>query len=161
MLNKIVYLQILLLLSGCSPKKVDTKNRMFQSIDKTDAVFVQRDNKFFCTRCGMDLAMFYKTNHIANIEHKRYQYCSIHCLAGHLKQTKKLKNPKVVDIKSLKFINVSDAYYVVGSVKPATMSSVSKYAFSSLELAKGFQNKYGGNIVNFYKALDVAREDFE
>jgi len=161
MFKNIIFVIISLLFIGCSSKDVETKNRMFQSVDEKDAMLVQKDNKNACTRCGMNLVMFYKTSHTATVEHKEYQYCSLHCLAEHLKQTKKLKNPKVVDIKSLKFINVSDAYYVVGSSKPATMSSSSKYAFSSLEYAKDFQDKFGGDIVNFYKALDIARGDFQ
>ena len=52
------------------------------------------------------------------------------------------------------------AYYVVDSDIDGTKSKKSKYAFSSLEHAIEFQDKNDGDIVNFYKALDIAKEDF-
>jgi copper chaperone NosL len=41
------------------------------------------------------------------------------------------------------------------------MTRVSKYAFLDKKMAKKFQAKYGGNIMNFTKALEVAKEDFK
>ena len=162
MYKTITYSVIALLIIGCGSKDVEIQTRMFQSVDKEDAILVQKnETKTSCARCGMNLVKFYKTSHIASANNKKFQYCSIHCLAEHLKDSTKLKNPQVVDIGSLKFISVSKAYYVVGSDKRGTMSRVSKYAFSSLEMAKKFQDKYGGDVVDFYKALDIAREDFK
>ena len=160
---KIITMFILsIIFIGCGSKEMNTKHAMFQSVNMDDAILVQKGKyKDSCSRCGMDLVMFYKTSHIATLDNKKHQYCSMHCLAEHLKESKKIKNPKVVDIKSLKFIDVSDAYYVVGSEKRGTMSRISKYAFSNLDDAKEFQDEYGGDIVNFYKALDVARDDFK
>ncbi|NOR57620.1 MAG: hypothetical protein GQ474_03760, partial [Sulfurimonas sp.] len=112
-------------------------------------------------RCGMNLVMFYKTSHASEHEGKHYQYCSIHCLEDHLGEGVTLKNPKVVDVNSLKLIPVGEAHYVVGSKKRGTMTRVSKYAFLDEKMAKKFQAKYGGNIMNFTKALEVAKEDFK
>ncbi len=142
--------------------KSKSKYRMFQTVDAKDAILVQKGkNKQYCAICGMDLVKFYKTSYAATHNDKEYQYCSIHCLSDHLGEGIELKNPKVVDVTTLKFIPVLEAYYVVGSRKKGTMSKVSKYAFSSLKAAEIFQSKYGGEIMDFYGALEKAKEDFK
>ncbi|MEA1955761.1 MAG: nitrous oxide reductase accessory protein NosL [Campylobacterota bacterium] len=148
---------------GCgASNSANFSKKMFQSVDEKDATLVQTSkDKRYCPRCGMDLVRFYKTSHSATIDNKIYQYCSIHCLEEHLGDGITLKNPKVVDISSLKFISVKDAYYVVGSKKKGTMSRISKYAFSSLKNAKKFQSRNGGKIMQFGDALKSAKEDFK
>lgn len=143
-------------------KQVNTKYKMFQTVEKKDAILVQEGkNKQSCIICGMDLVKFYKTSYSATYNEKEHQYCSLHCLSDHLGEGIELKNPKVVDVTTLKLIPVLDAYYVVGSEKKGTMSKVSKYAFSSLKAAEIFQSKYGGEIMDFYGALEQAKEDFK
>ena len=160
----------LVLITGCStsPKKVAShkvkkvRHAMFQSVAKEKAVLLQKDKeREYCHICGMNLAKFYKTNHAAKENGVEHQYCSIHCLTKNIKEGAELENPQVVDVSTLKFIPVTEAYYVVGSSKPATMSRVSKYAFKSLDDAKEFQKKYGGKIVDFYSAWQIAKKDFK
>jgi len=160
----------LVLITGCStsPKKIappkvkKTTHKMFQSVPKDQATLLQKGkNREYCHVCGMKLVKFYKTNHAAKENGALHQYCSIHCLAKDIKEGAELENPQVVDVHSLKFIPVTEAYYVVGSKKPATMSRVSKYAFKSLDDAKAFQAKYGGKIVDFYSAWQIAKKDFK
>ena len=143
-------------------KKVSSEYKMFQTVDEKDAILLQdgKDKKHGAI-CGMDLVKFYKTSYGATYNGKEHQYCSLHCLAEHLGQGIELKNPKVVDVSTLKFVPVLEAYYVVGSSKKATMSKVSKYAFSSLQAAEIFKSKYGGEIMDFYGALEKAKEDFK
>jgi nitrous oxide reductase accessory protein NosL len=142
-------------------KKVGIHHKMFQSVDEKDAILVQdADKKYSCSRCGMNLVKFYKTSHTAKLNSKNYQYCSLHCFVEHLNENGKLKNPKVVDVSSLKLIPIFDAYYVVGSKVRGTMSRVSKYAFASIDDAKAFQEKNGGKIVRFKEALEIAKKDF-
>jgi nitrous oxide reductase accessory protein NosL len=136
--------------------------KMFQSVSPENATLLQSgEEKESCPMCGMNLVMFYKTSHGAQESNKQRHYCSIHCLSEHLDSGKELKNPSVVDVKSLKMIPVLEAHYVVGSDVKGTMSRVSKYAFKNLEDAKAFQKEHGGKIMNFYAALEVAREDFK
>lgn len=143
-------------------KEAESKYKMFQTVDKKDAILVQEGkNRQYCVICGMDLVKFYKTSYSATYNEKEHQYCSLHCLADHLGEGIELKNPKVVDVTTLKLIPVLEAYYVVGSKKKATMSKVSKYAFSSLKDAEDFQSKYGGEVMDFYGALEKAKEDFK
>lgn len=135
--------------------------QMFQSVSPQQAILVQHGkDKISCAHCGMNLVKFYKTNHSATYEDKPIQYCSLHCLAQHLKEGAEVQNPMVVGVDTLKFLPVLEAYYVVGSSKRGTMSRVSKYAFSSLDAAEQFQKQYGGKIVDFRAALEEAKKDF-
>lgn len=166
MLKLSLFIIAMLLVSGCAEKspshKMAHSKQMFQTVKAEEATLVQEgEHKNSCLRCGMNLTKFYKTSHAAVHDGEPQQYCSIHCLAEHLDEGVELKNPVVVDVSSLKMIPVHDAYYVVGSSKRGTMSRVSKYAFASLEDAQKFQNEFGGKIVDFQAALDIAREDFK
>jgi len=137
-------------------------HKIFQTVDKKDAILVQQGaQKEHCAMCGMNLVKFYKTNHAAKLNGKNIQYCSLHCLTEHIKQGAELENPMVVDVTSLKFIPVTEAFYVVGSDVKGTMSPVSKYAFKNLNDAKKFQKKHGGKIVDFYSAWQIAKKDFK
>lgn len=163
MLKVISGVFILLFLAGCGAESgMKVPSTMFQSVTEDKAVLVQEGkNKRYCTRCGMDLVKFYKTSHVAEHNGKKYQYCSIHCVEDHLGEGITLENPKVVDVASLKLINVKDAFYVVDSKKRGTMSRISKYAFSSQSDAEKFQAKYGGEIMDFDAALEIAKKDFK
>ncbi len=163
MLKLISFVLLVVIMSGCGTNNdLKVKSSLYQSVTPDKAVLLQKGkNKRYCARCGMKLARYYKTNHAAIYKGKQYQYCSIHCLEEHLGKGVTLKNPQVVDVASLKFISVGDAKYVVGSKKRGTMSRVSKYAFASLDDAKKFQAKYGGEIMSFNGARKVAEEDFK
>lgn len=160
---KIIIVATALLFVGCSSQKdVIKKTTIFQSVDEREAILLQEGiNKRFCSRCGMDLVKYYKTNHSATHESTVYQYCSMHCLEDHLGDGVMLKNPTVVDVDSLKFIDATKAYYVVGSKARSTMSKISKYAFSNKDKAEKFQAEYGGEVMNFYKALEITKRDFK
>lgn len=106
--------------------------------------------KMYCPICGMTLPLFYKTNHAANMYGKTHQYCSIHCMFEHaMTEKKEVMNPQVVNNETLKFIKSEDAYYVVGSKKPATMSMISKYAFGTEEAANSFAAEFGGSVKRY------------
>ncbi len=179
MLKIISFIAICLVMIGCTTdngpkaksnigsvtkttKTSKVKSKLYQSVNKNQAILLQKGkDKRYCARCGMDLVKYYKTSHAAIYKGKQYQYCSIHCLEEHLGKGVTLKNPQVVDVTSLKFISVANAKYVVGSKKKGTMSRVSKYAFSSLDDAKKFQAKYGGEIMSFNGARAAAQKDFK
>jgi hypothetical protein len=162
-MKTLIAIIVALMVIGCGPEsEPKVKSSMFQSVSPQEATLVQSGkNKGSCSRCGMNLVMFYKTSHAAEHEGKHYQYCSIHCLEDHLGEGATLKNPKVVDVDSLKFIAVGNAHYVVGSKKNGTMTRVSKYAFLDENMAKKFQAKFGGKIMDFNGALEVAKKDFK
>ena len=121
-------------------------------------------DKMYCTVCGMTLPMFYRTNHAAKHKHdnKHEQYCSIVCeMVDMIINGKELTDFKVVDNTTLKFIPAKDAYFVVGSKKPGTMSMVSKYGFGTLEAAKKFQKENGGKIMRFNELVKMVKENLK
>jgi nitrous oxide reductase accessory protein NosL len=131
--------------------------QMFQTVPNGE-ILQKGKSKDYCPICGMTLKMFYKTNHIAIDENNiTRQFCSIHCLADAIvNDNAKLRDFKVVDLVSLKFIDVKDAFYVVGSDKKGTMTMVSKYAFKFNEDAQRFVKKFGGRVVKFDEAYKMA-----
>ena len=116
--------------------------------------------KPWCSICGMNIKMFYKTSHSAKTHnHKNRQYCSIRCLVVDMQQNHIDKSSvKVVDAKTQKTIVAKDAFYVVGSKVKGTMSRVSKLAFAKKSDAKAFMKKFGGKIVSFDTALAMAKK---
>ena len=139
-------------------------NEMFQTVEPKDATLVKTDSsKEFCNVCGMHLTKYYKTNHVAEFKngHKE-QYCSLHCLAEvHKNYADKIKQIDVVDTNSLKLIDAKKAFYVIGSSKEGTMSSISEYAFLKKEEAEKFKQEFGGTINNFDESLKLAKERLE
>ncbi len=154
-MKKIIFLFATLALSVFAQQ-----NMMYQSVPAEKATILQKgEEKNYCSICGMTLPMFYKTNHAAKHEGHDVQYCSIHCLVEDKEINKKeLTDIKVVDNKSLKFIDAKKAFYVVGSSKPGTMSMVSKYAFSKEEDAKAFAKEFGGELKNFDEVYKMVSE---
>lgn len=137
----------------------DMKNaKMFQSVSMDEATILQDSkSKLYCPMCGMNLPMFYKTNHAATHEGHTKQYCSIHCLIEDKVQNKAdLQDIKVVDVTSLKFIDAKGATYVVGSSKKGTMSMVSKYAFAEKADATAFAKEFGGEVMSYDEAYATA-----
>ena len=145
-------------------KPQNKEMEMFQSVPMEKAIILQKgDTKMYCPTCGMTLPMFYKTNHAATHGDHTEQYCSLHCLVEtNAENNNSLKDIKVVDTKTLKFIDAQSAHYVVGSSKKGTMSMVSKYAFENAQDAKAFMGEFGGELMTFeqtYKVASLALED--
>jgi nitrous oxide reductase accessory protein NosL len=145
-----------------APQKMKNA-KMFQSVAMDEATILQDSkNKLYCPLCGMNLPMFYKTNHAALHEGHTKQYCSLHCLVEDKIQNKAdLKDIQVVDVTSLKFIDAQSATYVVGSSKKGTMSMVSKYAFAKKADAEVFVKEFGGEMMGFEEAYIRASQGFE
>ncbi len=142
---------ILLATTAVANEQAKKKKMRYQAVPAQKATLVQKgDAKAYCPVCGMTLPMFYKTNHAASHAKGESQYCSIHCLVEDKNANgKKVNNLKVVDNTSLKLIPVKEAFYVVGSNKPATMAMVSKYAFAQKADAQKFAKANGGEIKSF------------
>lgn len=123
----------------------------FRAVPMNKAHIIQDGKaKQFCSVCGMTLHKFYKTNHTAEVNGKTHQYCSIHCMFEEaMSKGLHVKNPQVIDNDTLKFISTNDAFYVVGSKKPGTMSTISKYAFGTKSSAEAFAKKFGGKIMSY------------
>ena len=163
-LNRLVKISLagLVITGSLIVANADKMMKMFQSVNPSQATLVQTSKtKKFCPICGMTLPMFYKTNHSATHNHETKQYCSIHCVVEDSEINKSdLKDIKVVDVKSLKFINASEAFYVVGSKKKGTMSMISKYAFADIKDASKFAKDNGGKVMDYNAAYAEAKKDF-
>ncbi|WP_321311873.1 nitrous oxide reductase accessory protein NosL [Halarcobacter sp.] len=135
----------------------------YQAVPAQKATLVQKgEEKNYCPICGMTLPMFYKTNHAAKAGDTHKQYCSIHCMVEDIELNgAKLTDMSVVDNKSLKFISVKDAFYVVGSSKPGTMTMTSKYAFKDKADALAFQKENGGEIKSFDEIYAIVAKGLE
>ena len=159
-------LSLTLFFSGCAEDSTAVKptvNKVrFQTVSAKQAQLLQSGKeKESCAICGMHLPTFYKTNHVADTKDGVKQYCSLHCVVHENELNKTdLRNLRVVDTNSLKFIDALKAYYVVGSSKKGTMSRVSKYAFAKKSEAEAFAKANGGKVMPFYDAYDVAKKDF-
>lgn len=160
----------MLCLGGCASdevKSADVKPTMkmerFQSVAMNEATMLQTgEHKHACPECGMKLPMFYKTNHTAISNGTVKQYCSIHCLVDDKMNNKSnISDIKVVAVDTLKFIDVKDAIYVVGSDIKGTMSGLSKYAFAGRMSARRFAQEHQGQIMSFEEAYAYAKKDFE
>jgi len=137
------------------------KNYRAVPFEKAEILQTGKD-KMFCPKCGMTLPMFYRTNHAATVDGKVQQFCSMYCLVEAMNSGAKVEDVKVVDNSTLKFIDANKAFYVVGSNKPATMAKkVSKYAFGTEEAAKKFAQEFGGKVMSYKDALEIAKKDFD
>ena len=146
-------------MKAAAGKKMPTR---FQAVSPDKAVILQEgENKMYCPKCGMTLPMFYKTNHVADVDGKTTQFCSIHCLAESMADGTKVTNVKVVDNTTLEFIEVIKAWYVMGSSKPGTMSMTSKYAFGTKSDAQKFSKEFGGKVMTYYDVLDSVKGTLE
>lgn len=142
-------------------------SQMYQSVDKDSATILQKGAESeYCPDCGMNLVKFFKTNHAAKLKDGTVrQFCSLHCLIeeqrGALKDASLIEQIFVVDSLSLKFIPAHEAYYVVGSDKPATMSMTSEYAFKERSAAEAFAKEYGGEVMEYARAHAMASAEFD
>jgi len=154
---KKILLGICILAIGLSA--VQMQNYRAVPMDKATLV-KQGKEKMYCSVCGMTLPMFYRTNHAADHNGMHDQYCSITCaIEDKVINGRKLTNYRVVDNTTLKLIPSKDAFFVVGSKKPGTMSNISKYAFGTKEAALAFQKENGGKIMGFDELVKLVEKN--
>lgn len=136
----------------------------FSKVSSSEPHLVQKGaEKEWCPVCGMNIKMFYKTSHAAELKNKTpRQYCSMRCLV----QDKEEygiddSSVRVVDAKSEKLIDARSAFYVLDSDVKGTMSRVSKLAFAKKSDAEEHVKKYKGKIVTFDEAMKAAKESLK
>jgi mono/diheme cytochrome c family protein len=121
---------------------------------------VHAEGQKYCPLCSMNLKMFWKTSHWLTFSNgARTGYCSIHCASKvYQKKATDIDRWEVADYSTKKLINAYDAFFLIGSDLPGTMTPVSKLAFSSSDAAKKYQKEHGGKIGSFDDALKAAIE---
>jgi nitrous oxide reductase accessory protein NosL len=153
---KTLTLLIILILSSLSLSAQE-----FSKAASVEPLLIQKGSeKHWCPVCGMNLKMFYKTNHTSKLHNgTKRQYCSMRCLVVDMQEYGIDTNDiQVVDASTQKMIDAKKAYYVLGSKIDGTMSKVSKLAFALKSNAEAFVVKNSGEIVDFETALNAAKE---
>ena len=139
--------------------------QMFQTVPDDQATLLQDGpGRLYCPNCGMHLVKFYKTGHaLPAADGATRQFCSLHCLVETTGEAAAATSDQalVVDVVSLEFIPVSQAFYVVGSDVKGTMTMKSKYAFADRTAAEAFAGEHGGQIMSFAEAAQVAAAGME
>jgi nitrous oxide reductase accessory protein NosL len=136
----------------------------FKKMASSKPQLIQKGEKRkWCPICGMNLKMFYKTSHTAELKDGTpRQYCSMRCLAVDTHEHNlSLDKIQVVDAKTEKLIDANKAFYLLASKIKGTMAKVSKLAFASEDDAKAFAKEYGGEIMNFKEAFAQANSSLE
>jgi copper chaperone NosL len=112
-----------------------------------------------CPVCGMVRPMWARTW----IRFEPYlgvdQVCSFHCLADWILKTGREPKNIVLAVyhEPEKMIPADQAVIVLGSAAAGTMSPISKIVFDGHARAMAFSGNCGGEIVDFPKALEVAK----
>jgi nitrous oxide reductase accessory protein NosL len=124
----------------------------------------QENGNQWCPVSGDKIEDYYKTSYIAKLQMNgnNRQYCSIRCLVMDMQEYGiDLKSIKVVDVVSQKYIQASDAYFVVGSKVDGSLSQKSKLAFSTKGDALEFMKSYKGTLMNFTETLNLAKNSLQ
>ncbi len=141
---------------------------LFADFSKTATVkpklYQDGAEKLWCPVTGLKISNYYKTSYIAKLESNgRYrQYSCITALVSDIKDSGiDMNSIKVMDAKKQSYIDAKKAYFLINSSIPATFGDISTLAFGKKSDALDFENKYGGKIVDFTKALHVATKNLK
>jgi len=155
-------LKLFMIVAAClSPLSLSAFDK--HTTNQNAKIIQEGQGKEYCPVCAMKLKMYYKTNHaVALKDGLKKQYCSIRCLAFDWEAIEnRVKTIYVVDAQTEELIEAKNAFYVLGSKAPGTMSTVSKYAFAKKSNADTFIQNFGGTLVGFEDAFNAARKSLE
>jgi copper chaperone NosL len=129
-------------------------------------VFAQRQNDLKqhpdCQYCGMDRKYFAHSRML--VRHQdgtSVGVCSIFCAAkDYLRDVDdEPEYMQVGDYNSKKLIDASKAYWIMGGKKSGVMTNRAKWAFEYKKDALAFIKKYGGELIDFNRAMKASYED--
>jgi nitrous oxide reductase accessory protein NosL len=113
-----------------------------------------------CPYCGMDRQEHNKTRMLVQYSDDLSDgVCSIHCLALSLgvnidREPKNIWGPDFgATVEPRPLLPVDQLTYLIGADLKHAMTKKSKHSFASLDVAKEFQAKHGGNLAKFEDAL--------
>jgi len=116
----------------------------------------------FCPHCGMDREKYSRSRILITYSDGfSVGVCSIHCAAIELKASKSkvVRSIEVADFQTGKLIPAEKAVWVIGGIGKGVMTSVPKWAFSSLKAARTFIQKNGGTLGTYQEAISRAEKD--
>lgn len=146
-MKKIIFLIIVIALVACN----DESSQKIKVIESPSTTAITK--KMGCENCGMNLEQFIKTGHAIQTEDgTNHYYCSINCCTSAWNK-ENYSNASVfaIDKQSVQYTPVENVYYVIGSILPAVMTQVSKYAFKDSTQAEKFKIKQKGKTILGYK----------
>ena len=112
-----------------------------------------------CPNCGMARPMWARTWKTFDVLEGATQACSFHCLAD--MSLKSGRDPLKVQVALFtdyaRMISAEQAYFVVGSSIPGTMTMISKAAFADDAKAKAFAASCGGTVERYAATLAKAK----
>ena len=135
-------------------KRATSKIQLFQS----------GSEKQWCPITGLKIQDYYKTSYTAKLKSNgRYrQYSCLYALATDMQESGlDMNSVKVLAIDKNRYITVKDAYFLIKSAVNATFGKTSTLAFGDKNTALKYQNRYGGKIVDFKKALHVEQKNLK
>lgn len=120
-------------------------------------------DKGACPNCGMMLNMWGRTRHQFHQGSQVLETCSIHCLAERaVREGAEPSDVKVaLYLEPEKMVPAVQAFYVVGSSAPGTMTAESKLAFADRAAAEKFAGEYGGEVTDYAVAYQKAEAQLE
>lgn len=156
-MKKLLLLVVLITLVAC---KEDTSHNNIVKENPSTKVITK---KMGCENCGMKIEQFIKTGHAIQTEDGiNHYYCSINCCTKAWNRNN-YSDASVfaIDYNSVEYTPVDSVYYVIGSIFPAVMTKVSKYAFKDFTLAEKFKIKQKGKTILGYKeTFKMCEEEF-
>lgn len=127
---------------------------------KVQHPFMPPDQHFsgVCHNCGMTRPMWARTWHTYEVDGQKFEVCSMHCLAeATINAGVTPQNVQVaLYLEPQKMVAAEQAWYVIGSQAPGTMTMKSKLAFASKEEAQAFAGECGGVVASFKDAYQAA-----
>lgn len=146
-MKKIIFLIVLVALVACQEETLK-KNVVIEQPSTTAIT-----KKMGCENCSMNIERFIQTGHAIQTEDgTNHYYCSINCCTSAWNK-ENYSNASVfaIDKQSVEYAPVENVYYVIGSILPAVMTKVSKYAFKDSTQAEKFKIKQKGKTILGYK----------
>lgn len=146
-MKKIIFLIVLVALVACQEETLK-KNVVIEQPSTTAIT-----KKMGCENCSMNIERFIQTGHaIQSEDGTNHYYCSINCCTSAWNK-ENYSNASVfaIDKQSVEYAPVENVYYVIGSILPAVMTKVSKYAFKDSTQAEKFKIKQKGKTILGYK----------
>ena len=154
-MKKIIFLIVLVALVACQEETLK-KNVVIEQPSTTAIT-----KKMGCENCSMNIERFIQTGHAIQTEDgTNHYYCSINCCTSAWNK-ENYSNASVfaIDKQSVEYTPVENVYYVIGSILPAVMTKVSKYAFKDSTQAEKFKIKQKGKTILGYKETFKMCED--
>jgi nitrous oxide reductase accessory protein NosL len=147
-----IVLMLAVLLAGVVPAAAQDCG-VSHPLDPPDPSFTGR-----CPNCGMTRAMWARTWVSFENPEGRFEVCSLHCLADISRKSGNVPRQvrTALYLTPEASVPAEEAFFVVGSRAPGTMTGVSKLSFPDRSAAEGFAAACGGRVTTWLEAYSTA-----